>query len=342
MNFGIDLGSSRIVICDPLHGVVLDEPSVIAVNSDNGKVIACGDEAERMLGRTPPSINAVRPVRNGVIADYALTEKMLQYFLHRVCSNRIAKPCAAVSIAEDLTEVERRSFIEAVISAGARRVTLVPETVAAAIGADLDVSLPIGQMIVNIGGGTIDAAVLSLRGTAVAESTRSACMAMDDAIVRYLRVRRDLIISEQMAESLREGVGGALPRPETMMMTAKGRDALTGLPRCCDVSSDEMHAATREVVDEMVSVILRVLEITPPELSGDIMEHGMCLTGGGAQMYGMAEFITLKTGIQCRVADNPAQCVAIGAARALQYSSSFSEVYDLGDFSYHLSDTVTN
>ncbi len=342
MNFGIDLGSSRIVIYDPMRGLVLDEPSVIAVDSNSGKVIACGDEAQRMLGRTPPSIHAVRPVRNGVIADYALTEKMLQHFLHRVCSNRIAKPCVAVSIAEDLTQVERRSFIEAVISAGARRVTLVPETVAAAIGADLDVSLPMGQMIVNIGGGTIDAAVLSLRGTAVAESTRSACIAMDDAIVRYMRTRRDLIISEQMAESLRVGIGGALPRPETVAMTAKGRDALTGLPRCCDVSSDEIHSATREVVDEMLGVIHHVLEMTPPELSGDIMEHGMCLTGGGALMYGMAEFIRLKTGIRCRVADHPAQCVAVGAGRALQYSSSFSEVYDLGDFSYHLSDSVTN
>lgn len=342
MNFGIDLGSSRIVICDPERGIVLDEPSVIAVDSDNGKVIACGDEAECMLGRTPPSIYAVRPVRNGVIADYALTEKMLQHFLHRVCSNRIAKPCAAVSIAEDLTEVERRSFIEAVISAGARRVTLVPETVAAAIGADLDVSLPRGQMIVNIGGGTIDAAVLSLRGIAVAESTRSACIAMDDAIVRYMRSRRDMIISERMAESLRVGIGGALPRTELLTMTAKGRDAISGLPRCCDVSSDEMHSATRDVVSEMIGVILRVLEMTPPELSGDIMQHGMCLTGGGAEMFGMAEFITLKTGIHCRVAKNPAQCVAIGAGRALQYSSSFSEVYDLGDFSYHLSDSVTN
>lgn len=342
MNFGIDLGSSRVVIYDPARGIVLDEPSVIAVSSGSGKVIACGEEAQRMLGRTPPTIHAVRPVRNGVIADYALAEMMLQHFLHRVCSNRIAKPCAAVSIAEDLTEVERRSFIEAVVSAGARRVTLVPETVAAAIGADVDVSLPRGQMIVNIGGGTIDAAVLSLRGTAVSESTRSAGIAMDQAIVRYMRTRRDLIISEQMAETLRIGVGGVLPRPQPISMTAKGRDLLTGLPRSCEVSSDELHAATREVVDEMIGVILRVLELTPPELSGDIIEHGMRLTGGGALMYGMPELIHMKTGIDCRVADNPAQCVAIGAGRALQYSSSFSEVYDLGDFSYHLSDSVTN
>lgn len=342
MNFGIDLGSWRVVIYDPARGVVLDEPSVIAVCSRTGKVIACGEEAQRMLGRTPPSIHAVRPVRNGVIADYALAEKMLQHFLHRVCSNRIAKPCAAVSIAEDLTEVERRSFIEAVVSAGARRVTLVPETVAAAIGADVDVSLPIGQMIVNIGGGTIDAAVLSLRGTAVAETTRSAGIAMDEAIVRYMRARHNLIISEQTAESVRVEIGGALPRPQTVTMTVKGRNMLSGLPRCCEVSSDEIHAATRDVVDEMISVIHRVLELTPPELSGDIMERGVCLTGGGAQMYGIAEFIKLKTGIHCRVAENPSQCVAIGAGRALQYSSSFSEVYDLGDFSYHLSDTITN
>ncbi len=342
MNFGIDLGSSRVVIYDPARGIVLDEPSVIAVSSDSGKVIACGEEAERMLGRTPPSIHAVRPVRNGVIADYALAEMMLQHFLHQVCSSRIAKPCAAVSIAEDLTEVERRSFIEAVVSAGARRVTLVPETVAAAIGADMDVSLPRGQMVVNIGGGTIDAAVLSLRGTAVSESTRSAGIAMDEAIVRYMRTRRDLIISEQMAERLRIGIGGVLPRPEPASMTAKGRDALSGLPRSCEVSSDELQSATREVADEMIGVILHVLEITPPELAGDIIQYGMRLTGGGALMYGMPELIRLRTGIECSIADDPARCVAIGAGRALQYASSFSEVYDLGDFSYHLSDSVTN
>lgn len=342
MNFGIDLGSSRTVIYDPAVGIVLDEPSVIAVSADSGKVIACGKEAEEMLGRTPPTITAVRPVRNGVIADYALAEEMLRYFLHRVCSNRIAKPCAAVSIAENLTEVERRSFIEAVVSAGARRVTLVPETVAAAIGADLDVSLPQGQMIVNIGGGTIDAAVLSLRGAAVARSTRSACISMDEAIVRYMRTRRDMVISERMAERLRIRIGGALPRVEVETMVAKGRDLLTGLPRVCEVSSEEVHAATRDVIDEMVGLIHGVLEETPPELSGDIMVHGMWLTGGGAEMFGVPQYIKLKTGIDCHVAANPSQCVAVGAGRALQYSSSFSEVYDLGDFSYHLSDSVTN
>lgn len=342
MNLGIDLGTSRIVIYDPNQGVVLDEPAVIAIAQKDGHVVAFGTEAEAMLGRTPDSIIAVRPVQKGVIAEYDLAEKLLRCCLSRVCFNRITKPCVAVSVAEKLTEVEKRSFIEAVISAGARRVTLVPETVAAAIGAGVDVSLPLGQMLVNVGGGTVDVSVLSLKGEAVSSSIRVAGTAMDEAIVRYLRAQHNLIISEPMAERLKIALGCALPIEPVLTAEAKGRDGMTGLPRTVTVTSDEICEAIREPIRELLEMIGQVLETTPPELSGDIMETGMHLTGGMAHLRMLPELLEQAIGIPCLVAENPAQCVAVGAGKALQYSSSFSKVYDLGNFAYRLSDNVTN
>ncbi len=342
MNLGIDLGTSRVTIYEPGRGLLLDEPAVIAVTADTGRLIACGKEAEEMLGREPDSIRVVRPLKKGVIAEYALAEQMLWYFLRQVCSNRIAKPCVAVSIAEKITEVERRSFIEAVVSAGARRVTLVPQTVAAAIGAGLDVSLPCGQMVVNIGGGTTDVSVLSLKGLAVSDSERIAGDAVDEAIVRYMRAMYGLLISDRMAEKLKITIGGAFPRAEQTMAAAKGRDMLTGLPRVQMVTSEEIIETMAETVAEMTSIIGRVLEITPPELAGDILQNGLCLTGGMAQLYGLPEYLTRRTGLPCTVPENPALCTAVGAGLALQYTASFSEVYDLSDFSYRLSGNVTN
>lgn len=342
MNLGIDLGTSRIVIYEPGKGVVLDEPAVVAVAREDERVIAYGAEAEAMLGRTPDSIVAVRPVQNGVIAAYDLAEKLLRCCLSQVCSNRITKPCVAVSVAERLTEVERRSFIEAVISAGARRVTLVPETVAAAIGAGVDVSLPKGQMLVNVGAGTVDASVLSLKGEAVSSSVRMAGTAMDEAIVRYLRAQYGLIISEPMAERLKIQIGCALPMEPVLTAEAKGRDSMTGLPRVVTVDSDEICAAIAEPLRALLEMIAQVLEITPPELAGDIMETGIHLTGGLARLRQLPELVQQATGISCMVAEDPARCVAVGAGMALQYSSSFSKVYDLSNFSYRLSDNVTN
>lgn len=342
MNLGIDLGTSRIVIYDPTVGVVLDEPSAIAVDAATGRVIACGQEAEDMIGRTPDSIIADHPVKKGVIAQYDLAEKLLRHCLRQVCSNRIAKPCVAVSIAEQVTEVEQRSFIEAVVSAGARRVTLVPETVAAAIGAGLDVSLPIGQMVVNIGGGTVDASVLSVNGQAVSSSIRGAGSSMDEAIVRYMRTQYGLHISEPTAERIRMSVGCAMPLPAAQTISAKGRDALTGLPKEQTVNSDEICQTIQEPLLAMEDMVRQVLEITPPELSGDIMENGICLTGGLAQLPLLPELLERVTGIHCYVAEEPARCVAIGAGEALKFASSFSAVSDLGGFSYRLSDTVTN
>jgi len=342
MNLGVDLGTSRIIIYDPARGVVLDEPAVIAVAASDGHVVACGAEAEAMLGRTPDTIIASRPVQNGVIAQYELAEKLLRWCLAQVCSNRITKPCVAVSVAEQVTEVEQRSFIEAVISAGARRVTLVPETVAAAIGAGVDVSLPRGQMLVNVGGGTVDVSVLSLKGEAVSSTMRVAGTAMDEAIVRYLRAQYGLIISDGMAERLKIEIGCALPLEPILTAEAKGRDSMSGLPRAVTVTSDEICEAIREPLRELLDTIAQVLEITPPELAGDIIDTGLTLTGGQAQLRRLPELLEQATGIPCRVAENPAQCVAIGAGKALQYASSFSKVYDLGSFSYRLSDNVTN
>ena len=342
MNLGMDLGTSRIVICDPARGVVLDEPTVIAIAEKDGHVIAFGTEAEEMLGRNPGTIRVVRPVQMGVIAEYELAEQLLRLCLAKVCSARITKPCVAVSVAEKVTEVERRSFIEAVVSAGARRVTLVPETVAAAIGAGMDVSLPLGQMIVNAGGGTVDASVLSLKGEAVSSSIRVAGQAMDEAIVRYMRTKYGLIVSEQTAERLKIAIGCALPVEPVLTAVAKGRDAVTGLPRGVTVTSDEMCEAIGEPLRNIMGLIQQVLEITPPELAGDIVTQGIWLTGGLAQLRQLPLLIERATGIPCRVAENAHQCVAVGAAKALKYASSFSAVYDLGSFAYRLSDKVTN
>lgn len=342
MNLGIDLGTSRVTIYQPGRGIVLDEPSVIAVSAKSGKLVACGNEAVTMLGRTPDSIRAVRPLQKGVIAEYALTEQMLWYFLRRVCSNRIAKPCIAVSIAEKITEVEHRSFIEAVYAAGARKVTLVPQTVAAAIGAGLDVSRPCGQMVINIGGGTTDVSVLSLKGLAASDSARIAGDAVDEAIVRYVRAQYGLMIGENTAEKLKIAIGGARMREESLTAVAKGRDTITGLPREQILTSEEITEAMADMIAEMTAIIQQVLEITPPELAGDILRNGLCITGGMAQLYGLTEYVTDLTGLPCYVPENPALCTAIGAGTALQYASSFSEVYDLSSFSYRLSGNVTN
>lgn len=342
MNLGIDLGTSRTVIYAPGEGILLDEPSVIAVSERDGSVVACGTEAGEMLGRTPPSILAVQPIRKGVIAEYDMAEKMLRYFIRKVYANRITKPCAAVSVTERMTEVERRSFIEAVISAGARRVTLVPETVAAAIGAGLDVSLPCGQMVMNIGGGTTDVSVLTLRGEAVSVSVRTAGDAMDEAIVRSIRARYGLVISPAMAEQVKIAIGSAVDPKSGVTAMVKGRDSLTGLPAARAISAAEVYEAMEESLSIILDAVRRALEITPPELIGDVLVNGICLTGGMAQMHGLPERIRIETGIDCRPAEDPAHCVAVGAGTALQYAASFSEVYDLSGFQYHLSDTVAD
>lgn len=341
MDLGIDLGTSRTVICSEEGGVLLDEATAIALGRGD-EVIACGDEAETMIGRTPPTIRAVHPVVKGVIAEYEPAELLLRRFLHRVCHDRVAKPCVAVSIAEQMTDVERRSFIEAVVSAGARRVTLVPETVAAAIGAGIDVTLPSGQMIVNFGGGTTDVSVISLKGEAASASVRTGGTAVDDAICRYLRAKYGVAVSLRAAETIKQEMGSAAPADRPIRRTFVWRDAVTGLSRRVELTGEEVAEAIAEPLSVMVDLICRVLEVTPPELAGDIMQNGPVLTGGMARLRGLPQLLERTTGLHCRIADDPDHCVAIGACRALRYAGAFSEVYDLGDFSYHLSENVTN
>ena len=332
MDLGIDLGTSQVVIYASGKGVVLKEPAVIAVDSRDGHIVACGQEAYDMLGRTPDSITAVRPLAKGVIADYDYAERMLRYFVRKVCAYKILKPRAAVSVPASVTEVEQRSVVEAVSAAGVRRVVLIEEAVAAAIGAGLDV-----------GGGTTDVAVLSLKGISTSSSLRVGGDDMDAAIVRYLRTKYNLIIGTRMAESIKKSIGSAMPPETASVMEAKGRDALTGLPAVRPVDALEIGEALSEPLMEMLSGVQRVLETTPPELAGDVMEHGMVLTGGGAKLVGLAQFIQTNTGVSCRVAEQPDECVAVGTGKALKFAKLLSAgVYDVDQFSYHLSETLTN
>ena len=343
MDLGIDLGTSQVVIYASGKGVVLKEPAVIAVDSRDGHIVACGQDAYDMLGRTPDSITAVRPLAKGVIADYDYAERMLRYFVRKVCAYKILKPRAAVSVPASVTEVEQRSVVEAVSAAGVRRVVLIEEAVAAAIGAGLDVSAARGSMAVNIGGGTTDVAVLSLKGISTSSSLRVGGDDMDAAIVRYLRTKYNLIIGTRMAESIKKSIGSAMPPETASVIEAKGRDALTGLPAVRPVDALEIGEALSEPLMEMLSGVQRVLETTPPELAGDVMEHGMVLTGGGAKLVGLAQFIQTNTGVSCRVAEQPDECVAVGTGKALKFAKLLSAgVYDVDQFSYHLSETLTN
>lgn len=343
MELGIDLGTSQVVIYVSGKGVVLKEPAVIAVDQKDGHMIACGKEARDMLGRSPDSILVIRPLEKGVIAAYDYAEQMLRYLVRKVCAYRILKPRVAVSVPASVTEVEQRSVVEAVSAAGARHVVLIEEAVAAAIGAGLDVSAACGSMVINIGGGTTDMAVLSLKGIATSCSLRIGGNDMDQAIVRYLRNHHNLIIGQRMAEDLKIEIGSALPPDEKMTRLAKGRDAMTGLPAVREVTALEIRDALEEALREILSGVQRVMEATPPELLGDVLENGMMLTGGGAQMRGMAPFLEKNTGVACRVAAQPEECVAVGTGKALKYVHILSAgVYDAQEFSYHLSETLTN
>ncbi len=343
MDLGIDLGTSQVVIYASGKGVVLKEPAVIAVDSRKGRLIACGQEAYDMLGRAPSSIQVVRPLDKGVIADYDFAERMIRYFVRRVCAYKVLKPRAAVSVPASVTEVEQRSVVEAMSAAGVRRVVLIEEAVAAAIGAGLDIGAARGSMAVNIGGGTTDVAVLSLKGISTSCSLRVGGNDLDAAIVRYLRTAFNLIVGTLTAEQIKKAIGGALPREENVTIEAKGRDAMTGLPVVQTVRASDIYDAIAEPLAEMLAGIQSVLEGTPPELVGDVLEHGMVLTGGGALLHGMAAYIERNTGVACRVAECPDECVAIGTGKALKYAGMLSAgVYDMEKFSYHLSDTLTN
>ena len=318
-DIGIDLGTACILVYIMGKGVVLKEPSVVAIDRENGKIQAIGEEARLMIGRTPGNIVAVRPLRQGVISDYTITEKMLKYFIDKAVGKRtFRKPRIAVCIPSGATEVEKKAVEDATYSAGAREVKIIEEPVAAAIGAGINIEKAVGNMIVDIGGGTADIAVISLGGTVVSTSIKIAGDDFDESIVRFMRKKHNLLIGERTAEEIKINIGAAYRRPEVLTMEVKGRNLVTGLPKTIEVNSDETLEALREPAMQIVDSVHNVLERTPPELAADVYDRGIVLTGGGALLSGLDALIEEKTGINTIVADNPLTAVAIGTGKFIE------------------------
>lgn len=327
VDIGIDLGTASILVYVKGKGVILKEPSVVAFDRDSSEVKAIGEEARLMLGRTPGNIVAIRPLRKGVISDYTVTEKMIKYFVQKALGKRtFKKPRISICVPSGVTEVESKAVEEAVYAAGAREVKLIEEPVAAAIGAGIDISKPCGNMIVDIGGGTCDIAVISLGGTVVNTSIKLAGDDFDEAIVRYVRKKHSLLIGERTAEDIKIKIGTTYPLIENEVMEVKGRNLLTGLPKTITVTSSETEEALRETTGQIVEAVISVLEQTPPELSADILERGIMLTGGGAMLRGLEELIEERTGINTMTADEPMQVVAIGTGQYVELMSARRDI----------------
>lgn len=324
-DLAIDLGTANVLVYAEGQGIVLREPSVVAIDKNTGKVLQVGAAARNMLGRTPGNVVAVRPLRDGVISDYEMTEKMLAEFMKKIIRYSLVKPRVVVCVPSGVTEVEERAVIQAAMEAGARRVYLIEEPFAAGLGAGLDLTTPNGHMVVDIGGGTTDIAVLSLNDIATSSSIKVAGDTFDETIINYLRRRQGLLIGVNTAEELKITIGCVVERPEEVSMTVKGRDLKTGLPRDAVVSSSELLEVLRRPARFIVEEVLSVLEQTSPELVGDISQNGIILTGGGAQIYGMDRMIQERTEISCVVADSPDSCVALGCGKSLQWIGSMQE-----------------
>lgn len=321
-DIGIDLGTASILVYVKGKGVVLKEPSVVAFDRDTNRIKAIGEEARLMLGRTPGNIVAVRPLRQGVISDYTVTEKMLKYFIQKaVGKQRFRKPLISICVPSQVTEVERKAVEDAAFQAGARDVKIIEEPIAAAIGAGIDIARPCGNMIVDIGGGTSDIAVISLGGTVVSASIKIAGDDFDDAIVRYMRKKHNLLIGERTAEDVKIRIGSAYPRPESVTVDVRGRNLVTGLPKTITVTSEETEEALKDTTSQIVEAVHSVLEKTPPELAADIADRGIVLTGGGSLLYGLEELIESKTGITTMTAEDPMTAVAIGTGRYVEFLS---------------------
>ena len=316
-DIGIDLGTASVLVFVKGKGIALNEPSVVAVDKMTGKILAVGADAQSMLGRTPGNIIAVRPLREGVISDYDMTEKMIREFIKKVLGFRLFKPNVIICIPSVITEVEERAVIDAGIQAGAKKVFLIEEPVAAAIGAGIDIAKPNGNMIVDIGGGTTDIAVISLGGIVEATSIKVAGDKFDEAIIKYIRRKHNVLIGERTAEEMKINIGCVYPRPEDKTMEVKGRCLMTGLPKTITVSSNEMLEAFEEPAERILESIHSVLERTPPELVADVSTNGIVMTGGGSLIYGFDKLIEAKTGIATRVADDAISCVAYGTGKSL-------------------------
>ncbi len=320
IDIGIDLGTANVLVYIKGKGIVLNEPSVVAIDKYDNTILAVGEEARQMLGRTPGNIVAIRPLRQGVISDYDVTEKMLKYFIKKVTGRSLfMKPRIAVCVPSAVTGVERRAVEDATRQAGARYVSIIEEPIAAAIGAGIDIAKAHGSMVVDIGGGTTDVAVISLGGTVVSSSLKIAGDNFDEAIVRYLRKKHGVLIGERMAEDVKKSIGTAYPRPQSVTMDARGRNLVTGLPKVITITSEEMEEALSECVHQIADCVHQVLEMTPPELAADIAERGIVMTGGGALLYGLDKLIYKRTGINAIIAEDPTACVAIGTGRHIEY-----------------------
>jgi rod shape-determining protein MreB len=328
VDLGVDLGTANVLIYSAGKGIVVREPSVVAVDKNTGKILQVGAAARNMMGRTPGNVVAMHPLKDGVISDHEMTVQMLQELFRTATKAGIftPKPRVVICVPSGVTEVEERTVINAAIEAGARRVYLIEEPLAAALGAGLDIKGPKGHMVVDIGGGTTDVAVLTLNGVAVSSSTEVAGDAFDEAIARYVRRQYGVIIGQVTAEDIKIQIGGVYPRPEEITMNIKGRSAKTGLPVPVPLVSSEIFEVLRRPARQIADEVLSVLEETSPELVADIAETGITLTGGGSQIWGMDMMLTERTGIRCTRADDPDSCVAYGCGKSLGWISTMQEV----------------
>jgi rod shape-determining protein MreB len=316
---GVDLGTVNVLLFVRGKGIVLREPSVVAISNNDNRIVAVGEEARLMLGRTPETIEVMRPMRGGVIADYVVTEAMLRYFISKVCGRfRLFRPEVMISVPVGVTSVESRAVRDAAIEAGSKTAYLIPEPLAAALGADMPIHTPTGNMIVNIGGGASEAAVIAVNGIVVSNSVRVGGIRIDEAIAGYLRRKYNLLIGEQTAEDIKIQIGSALPLEDELKMDVRGRDQVTGLPKTIAITSGEVTEAIVEPLAAIAAAIKAVLEKTPPELASDIIDRGIVMAGGGSLLRNVDRFLTAETGVPCHVAEDPLACVALGAGRALE------------------------
>ncbi len=326
MKIGIDLDTANVLVYVEGRGVVIQEPSVVAVSDDN-RIVAVGDEAREMIGRTPGNITAIRPMKDGVIADYVITEAMLRFFIGKATRGRLlfSRPDVMISVPAGVTSVEKRAVRDAALKAGAREAYLIEEPLAAAIGANVPISGPSGNMIIDIGGGTSEIAVIALGGIVVSTSLRVGGNRFDEAIASYIRKKYNLMIGERTAEEVKIAIGTALPLERELSMEVRGRDLIAGLPRTIPITSSEVMEAIETPLQQLVAAVRSVLERTPPELSSDIIDKGMVMSGGGSLLRNIDRLLTQVTGVPCHVAENALNCVAIGTGEALRHFDFFKK-----------------
>ena len=332
MDIGIDLGTASVLVYIKDKGIVINEPSVVAIDMNTNKILEVGEEARKMLGRTPGNIVAIRPLRDGVISDFDITEKMLKYFIKKAVGNSIVKPRVIICVPSGVTEVEKRAVLEASMNAGSKKTYLIEEPVAAAIGAGLDITKPSGHMIIDMGGGTTDIAVISLGGIVVSRSIKIAGDKCDDAIVRYVRKKYNVMIGLRSAEELKINIGAAFPEEEERFMEVRGRNLVTGLPVNLNISSYDMLEALEETITSIADAVHSVLEKTPPELAADISEKGIVMTGGGCLIHGLDKLIAKRTGLDVTIAEDAVSCVAKGTGQSLEHMDVLKDSLIIHEF----------